>query len=87
MQDGITIESRFLEHLLNCLSDQKRIEEIPRNDRDRYQIVIDTAWRQGMSILQHHKEKKLSPKNEETHSFSRLEQPELLEDDDVFSIM
>lgn len=87
MKDGITIESRFLEHLLNCLSDQKRIHEIPKRDQDQYQIVIDTAWRQGRSILQHHKEKTLQVSNiVESKPVSNLDHPEL-SNDDVFSIM
>ena len=87
MKDKITIEARYLEHLLNCLSDQKRIHEIPERDRAQFQTVIDTAWRQGIAILQHHKERTLQPPEVEVKQqpFSDLEYSEP-PDDDVFSL-
>lgn len=59
----IEIESDFLEHLLNCLANQKYINEINadaldcdhKNIQKENQVVIDTAWKKGMDILQDNK--------------------------------
>ncbi len=63
--DGtITIKKDFFEHLLNCLANQKFIDEPPSNgdaiamEEEEYnkvqregQEAIDKAWRQGMFIM------------------------------------
>lgn len=60
----ISIEKNFLEHLLNCLANQKFINETPPNGdalamgKKAYekvqvdnQAIIDKAWKDGMSML------------------------------------
>lgn len=62
--DTITISKSYFEHLLNCLANQKFVEELPtngdaietgeneyRNIQKENQDVIDKAWREGMFIL------------------------------------
>lgn len=61
----ITVKKGFLEHLLNCLANQKFMNEYPPNGdaldmgKDAYlevhrenQKAIDKAWNQGMFMLQ-----------------------------------
>jgi hypothetical protein len=62
--DKIIISKGYFEHLLNCLANQKYIEELPpngdalaegeenyRNIQEENQMAIDKAWREGMFIL------------------------------------
>jgi hypothetical protein len=63
-KDTITISKSYFEHLLNCLANQKYINESPCNGDARYlelgeykkiqienQAVIDKAWNRGMFVL------------------------------------
>ena len=45
------IEREVLEHLLNCLADQKYLHEAKLDVRVKLQAVIDEAWRKGMDLL------------------------------------
>ena len=62
--EKITIERDFLEHLLNCLANQKFISERPPNGdalslgqeeydslQKKNQRVIDDAWEKGHELL------------------------------------
>jgi hypothetical protein len=64
MEDTITIEKAFLDHLLSCLANQKFINESPPNgdaaamEPSEYQRiqrenqrVIDAAFEKGMDLL------------------------------------
>jgi len=48
--DTITISKSYFEHLLNCLANQKYIEELSPDMQKENQQYIDKAWRQGMFI-------------------------------------
>ena len=86
MKNGITIEVSFLEQLLNCLSDQKKLHELPEIDRLQYQKVIDNVWKQGMSVLNHYRQKKqdliLNSKKNQPFSIKESQDPQ----NDLFSI-
>jgi len=61
----ITIEAGFLEHLLNCLANQKYMEmhddSNPPSDTQR---TINLAWEKGMEILNNKKSNMKGFKNE-----------------------
>lgn len=38
------IDSEFLDHLLNCMANQKFIEGFPEKDRKKVQLVIDESY-------------------------------------------
>jgi len=56
----ITINEALLEHLLNCLANQKYMEthdeSMPPSDN---QIAIDKAWNEGMEILLKHQSRNI----------------------------
>lgn len=47
----IEIPTSFFEHLLNCLANQKFIDELDDPSRKVNQKIIDDAWNDGMAIL------------------------------------
>lgn len=49
--EKITIDRSFLEHLLNCLANQKYIHSLRDEDKTDFQAIIDKAWSEGMDIL------------------------------------
>lgn len=47
------INPKFFEHLLNCLANQKYVDNF--QDKEKAQEIIDKAWNEGMKILTKHK--------------------------------
>jgi hypothetical protein len=50
-EDTITISKSYFEHLLNCLANQKFIDELSIDMQKENQGVIDRAWQEGMFIM------------------------------------
>lgn len=48
---AIGIDASWFEHLLNCMANQKFIGELPQDEREEAQSVIDEAWLDGMEVL------------------------------------
>jgi len=48
----LIIEADFLEHLLNCLANQKYmpIDNLSKAEKEK-QEIIDKAWQKGMDIV------------------------------------
>jgi hypothetical protein len=65
----ITIDADFLQNLLDCLEDQKFIDDLELNNGgSERQREIDDVWRQGTDLLaKHHLEEaqKMSKENSE----------------------
>ena len=63
MKKTITIDEDFFEHLLNCLANQKYINEINadaltcdyKKIQKENQEIIDRAWNDGMKMLMDNK--------------------------------
>ena len=53
MKKNVEIEEDFLEHLLNCLANQKFIPLPNKQSKPEkgMQEVIDKAWNKGMSMV------------------------------------
>ena len=51
MNNKISIDKNFFEHLLDCLVNQKYISELNPKTQREHQIIIDKAWNDGMKIL------------------------------------
>ena len=49
--DTITISRKYFEHILNCLANQKYLEEQKEENQKETQKVIDESWDKGMFIL------------------------------------
>lgn len=54
----IQIEAGFLEHLLNCLVNQRVIHEQNEDMQYRWQVIIDKALNDGMMLLSSNTTKK-----------------------------
>lgn len=55
MNSKITIDVGDFEHLLNCLANQKFINEQTPEVQKEWQEVIDAAWNKGMKELSDHR--------------------------------
>ena len=50
-KEYVTIDAGYLEHLLNCLANQKYMSPDLTVGKNNLQIIIDKAWNDGMEIL------------------------------------
>lgn len=47
----VVVSREWFEHLLNCLANQKTINELTQDKIRINQEIIDDTWRDGMAIL------------------------------------
>lgn len=48
---NIKIDINIFEHILNCMCNQKYINEQKKEIQKQWQKIIDIAWNKGMRIL------------------------------------